>query len=329
MQIYQAKPASPFLPLGYQGENNCRQIVFDISDWQTQYGAGTVQLAHQRGGDDAPYPVSVTGEGNKAIWTVQSADVAVAGSRGHCQLSYLVDDKIVKSLTWRTEVYPSLGENGEAPAPYLTWMDALRQEIAGIATEGVGIAAITLQGQDADGGNVYTVTLTDGTTSAITAPRGLRGTDGKTPIRGSDYWTDTDKQEIVEDVLECVDVPETETKIKIAGTVQTPDSEGYVEIPCGVYNTYSLFLTSNGQGMGVTVSRGYLVLTELSNAQITSRTKTMNLAVTAKTLDYAVKAAMTDGKGAAWTDTERLAALLRMGCTVDADGFVKWTAQEV
>ena len=44
-------------------------------------------------------------------------------------------------------------------------------------------------------------------------------------------------------------------------------------------------------------------------------------------LDYSVKAAMCDGKGAAWTDVERLAALLRMGCTVDDNGFVKWAAQ--
>lgn len=46
-------------------------------------------------------------------------------------------------------------------------------------------------------------------------------------------------------------------------------------------------------------------------------------------LDYSVKSAMCDGKGAAWTDVERIAALLRMGCTVDDNGFVKWTAQKV
>lgn len=45
--------------------------------------------------------------------------------------------------------------------------------------------------------------------------------------------------------------------------------------------------------------------------------------------DYTVKAAMCDGKGKAWTDAERIAALLCMGCTVDDNGFVKWTAQEV
>ena len=42
-----------------------------------------------------------------------------------------------------------------------------------------------------------------------------------------------------------------------------------------------------------------------------------------------IKYAITDGIGSAWTDTERIAALLRMGCTVDDNGFVKWTAQEV
>ena len=45
-----------------------------------------------------------------------------------------------------------------------------------------------------------------------------------------------------------------------------------------------------------------------------------------KYIDYAVKSAMCDGKGDAWTDAERIAALLRMGCTVDDNGFVKWGA---
>ena len=52
-------------------------------------------------------------------------------------------------------------------------------------------------------------------------------------------------------------------------------------------------------------------------------------AVTLNTIDYAVKASDCDGKGPAWTDAERLASLLRRGCTVDDNGFVKWTAQEV
>ena len=50
--------------------------------------------------------------------------------------------------------------------------------------------------------------------------------------------------------------------------------------------------------------------------------------ITVSVLDYALKVGMCDGKAPAWTDVERIAALLRMGCTVDDNGFVKWTAQE-
>ena len=52
-------------------------------------------------------------------------------------------------------------------------------------------------------------------------------------------------------------------------------------------------------------------------------------AVTNSNVDYAVKLVMCDGKGVPWTDVERIAALLRMGCTVDDNGFVKWMKQEV
>ena len=55
--------------------------------------------------------------------------------------------------------------------------------------------------------------------------------------------------------------------------------------------------------------------------------KRNNAFMTYALLDYSVKAAMCDGKGSAWTDAERIAALLRMGCTVDENGYVKWEAQ--
>lgn len=77
-------------------------------------------------------------------------------------------------------------------------------------------------------------------------------------------------------------------------------------------------------GIGVS-SVGILYVQNTSNTNITNRVASAPL--TAYNLDYAVKAAMCDGKGAAWTDVERLAALLRLGCTVGDDGIVRWTAQ--
>lgn len=78
---------------------------------------------------------------------------------------------------------------------------------------------------------------------------------------------------------------------------------------------------------------GTIAISKPSEASILGRGKTDGSggykAISVDTIDFALKCAMTDGKGTAWTDAERLAALLRMGCTVDDDGVVRWTAQEV
>lgn len=52
--------------------------------------------------------------------------------------------------------------------------------------DGTGIESITYKGEDEDGGNVYTVLLTDGTSYDITAPKGATGADGKDGANGKD-----------------------------------------------------------------------------------------------------------------------------------------------
>ena len=61
MEFYRVKTGS-ILPLGKQGENLAKQIQFDLSRWISNFGPGTVQLLHQRSGDEAPYPVAVERE---------------------------------------------------------------------------------------------------------------------------------------------------------------------------------------------------------------------------------------------------------------------------
>lgn len=60
-------------------------------------------------------------------------------------------------------------------------------------------------------------------------------------------------------------------------------------------------------------STGKLVLGNLSRELIDARTTTMKQYLPGFLLDYATKATMCDGKGAAWTDTEKAAARERMG----------------
>lgn len=58
--------------------------------------------------------------------------------------------------------------------------------------DGVGISGITL----APVGNNYvlTFTLTDSTTRTVSFPKPTNGTNGYTPVRGTDYWTAADIQ---------------------------------------------------------------------------------------------------------------------------------------
>ena len=126
MNVYRVKTAS-ILPLGKQGENLARKIQFDISRWIGSFGPGTVQLLHQRIGDETPYPVAVEQEGNLAVWTVTSADTAAAGT-GRAELQYYVGDALAKSETWMTKVLAALGPASETPPEAQQgWVDQVLQ----------------------------------------------------------------------------------------------------------------------------------------------------------------------------------------------------------
>ena len=102
------------LPLGKQGERFARKIVFDLSDWVREYGAGTAELIYQRPGDAMPYPVAVSEEEDGLVWVVSFADTEKAGDYGKCEMRYYVDDTVVKSEIWRTWVDSAMG--GEMPS---------------------------------------------------------------------------------------------------------------------------------------------------------------------------------------------------------------------
>ena len=72
--------------------------------------------------------------------------------------------------------------------------------------DGVGIKSVsqTTTSTADDGNNVITVTLTDGTKSTFKVQNGSKGSAGKTPVKGTDYWTDADKAEIKSYVDEAI-----------------------------------------------------------------------------------------------------------------------------
>ena len=154
MEVYSVKTTS-ILPLGKQGENLVRQIQFDLSRWISNFGPGTVQLLHQRSGDEAPYPVAVEQEGNLAVWTVTSADTAAAGT-GRAELQYYVGDALAKSETWMTKVLAALGPAGEIPPEAQQgWVDQVLAQVA-------RITGMTAQAVELPAGSAPTADYADG-----------------------------------------------------------------------------------------------------------------------------------------------------------------------
>lgn len=73
----------------------------------------------------------------------------------------------------------------------------------GKGDSGRGIKTITRTSGDGTAGttDTYTITYTDNTTSAFAVYNGKDGTNGTTPVKGTDYWTAADKSAMVSDVL--------------------------------------------------------------------------------------------------------------------------------
>ena len=102
------------ISLGICGENNARQIAFDISDWLDTYGPGTAYLVARRSGDVAPYPAVVEQDGSSVTWTLTSADTGKSG-HGQAELVYTIGGTIVKSRVWDTYTAEAITDNTETP----------------------------------------------------------------------------------------------------------------------------------------------------------------------------------------------------------------------
>lgn len=102
------------------------------------------------------------------------------------------------------------------------------------------------------------------------------------------------------------------TDVRISGTSITKD--GVANIPIAYpANSLGLMKTQTNMNYGIQCnSSGLIYLSKASNDDLSSRIN--NYApITATNYDYAVKAAMCDGKGAAWTSNEKNAAKKRLG----------------
>lgn len=117
--------------LGRVGENQARRVIFDVTDWITEYPSATISLLNQPPGATDAYPVpNVTVDGDNVYWIIESADVPKYGC-GRCELIATQDEVIVKSEIYGTVTQRALDDTGEAPEPWESW----QQVFAGMVQE--------------------------------------------------------------------------------------------------------------------------------------------------------------------------------------------------
>lgn len=126
--------------------------------------------------------------------------------------------------------------------------------------------------------------------------QGINGTNGYTPIKGTDYWTETDKTEIVNEVVNSVDLT------------------NYVDKDYNAtYNRLGLVKTSQSKGLGL--SQGLLYVCRAVPSQIDLKMDEW-CPITPKDLDYAIKVGITTNTNPL-TDEEKEGAQNWLGIPID------------
>lgn len=113
------------LDLGRRGETGVTEVVFDLSAWLEEFGAGTAALYVRRPDDAAAYPVALTIEDGSAAWAVSNTDTNVKGY-GAAELVLSSDGVVKKSAVWPIYVGCDIGQpTGSPPDPYESWLETL------------------------------------------------------------------------------------------------------------------------------------------------------------------------------------------------------------
>ena len=138
---------------------------------------------------------------------------------------------------------------------------------------------------------------------AIVGPKGDTGATGPQGVPGSDASVTAENIQSALGYTPVKDVQIAGSSVLDGGVAKVPiaqtDAPGVVSVPIP-------------QDSGIWNDNGSLRISYATDAEISGRTGTRKAIVCAN-MDYAVKAAMCDGKGAAWTSDEQKAARDRMG----------------
>lgn len=291
-----------YILLGKCGENLARTVEIDVSEYLKEFPGAVVTLLHRRHGESGIYPVAVELRDGCLVWQPTSADTAIAGS-GEAEVRVTVNGVLAKSKILSTMVDKSLtGQETDAPEPGMDWVDKITTAIGNVQNMKAEAESV-VYGEPATAeydGKTGTMHFgipegrpgRDGTDGKDGAP-GVKGDKGDPGPKGDPGSDASVTAENIQSALGYAPVKD----VQAAGTSILAD--GVANIKANAYQ-------------GVSFNSLHELVLFPAGADVLNP-RVSNQAITPINLDYAVKAAMCDGKGAAWTDTEQKAARDRMG----------------
>lgn len=272
--------------LGRTGEHEARRISFDCGEVLKTWPEAAILCVCRRPCDTAAYPIPLTADGTTYTMPLASRETAAAGTI-KLELRAVRDDTVLKSAIFYGRILPSL--NGQKDAPGNPLSDALNRLESTIADAQTLADEIR---QKLDNGEFVGERGPQGDKGDKGEP-GAKGDKGDKGDKGADGSDATVTAENIQSALGYAPVKD----VQVAGTSILAD--GVANLKANAY-----------QGVSFN-SLHELVLFPAGADVLNSRVS--NRAITPMNLDYAVKATMCDGKGAAWTADEQKAARDRMG----------------
>lgn len=304
-----------YILLGRCGENLARTVEIDVSEYLAEYPGAVVTLLHRRHGESGIYPVATELRDGFLVWQPTSADTAIAGS-GEAEVRVTVDGVLAKSKILSTMVDKSLtGQETDVPEPGMDWVDKITDAIGSVQNMKAEAESVAY-GEPATAeydGKTGTMKFgipegrpgRDGTDGKDGAP-GAKGDKGDPGEQGPKGEPGSDASVTAENIQSALGYAPVKD-VQVAGSSVLADGVANVQMAGkGVIGVSAV----DDYSIGITES-GILFLYNSRNGNIDNRST--NVVLSPYNLDYAVKAAMCDGKGAAWTAAEQKAARERMG----------------
>ena len=268
--------------LGRTGEHEARRISFDCGEVLKTWPEATILCVCRRPCDTAAYPIPLTTDGTTYTMPLTSRETAASGTI-KLELRAVQDDTVLKSAIFYGRILPSL--NGQKDAPGNPLSDALNRLESTIANAQTLADEIR---QKLDNGEFI----------------GERGPQGEPGNDGSDA---TVTAENIQSALGYAPVKD----VQVNGTSML--TNGVANIPKAELGKLGLVACDQPWAGGLYVNPdGIMRIVQAPPTDIDAR-ENATRPLTGNNLDYAVKAAMCDGKGAAWTADEQKAARERMG----------------